>query len=122
VADTWRYFQLGKQANLRYREALGRVTLKGDVIQELDRMCQSVLKDGKRHARLNPISQREIAVFRARWPENTSSTASGIETSATGSSAASALSRYAEDGCAPRSHACLEFHDINFAERFLQAA
>ena len=28
-------------------------------------MCRSVLKDGKRHGRLNPLSQRELAVFRA---------------------------------------------------------
>ena len=154
VANTWRYFQIGAQANLRYLEALGRVTVKGDVIQELDRVCRSVLKDGKRHARLNPLSQKEIALFRAvlagehlingfrnrdicrRLVHRLSSDpirrrqlcakvsrllgklrAHGLLTKVRNSY----LYRVTARGHRLMS-ACLEFHDVTFAEGFLQAA
>jgi len=64
VAHLWRFFQIGKQANHRYLEALAQVTLKGEAVKELDSLCRSVVKDGKRHGKFNPLTKRDLVLFR----------------------------------------------------------
>ena len=64
VANLWRFSQIGKQANHRYLEALAQVTLKGEAVKELDSLCRSVVKDGKRHGKFNPLTKRDIVLFR----------------------------------------------------------
>ena len=64
VANIGRYFQVGSQANGRYLEALAQVPLRGKAVKELDGLCHAVSKDGKRFAKLQPLSQVEREVFR----------------------------------------------------------
>jgi hypothetical protein len=58
------YFQVGRQANNRYLEALAEVQQRGKAVKELDGLCQPVSKDGKRYAKLQPLSRTEREVFR----------------------------------------------------------
>lgn len=65
VANLWRYIQLGTQANGRYLDALGSVHFKGEAIAELDRLCRSRARHGKRFARFNPVTAGDTELFRA---------------------------------------------------------
>jgi hypothetical protein len=65
VANLWRYIQIGTQANARYLDALGSVHFKGEAITELDRLCRSRTKRGRRFARFNPVTASDSALFRA---------------------------------------------------------
>jgi len=58
------YFQVGSQTNNRYLEALAQVQQRGKAVKELDGLCQPVTKDGKRYAKLQPLSRTEREVFR----------------------------------------------------------
>ena len=64
VGNMVRYFQVGSQANSRYLEALAQVQQRGKAVKELDGLCQPVTKDGKRYAKLQPLSRTEREVFR----------------------------------------------------------
>lgn len=65
VANTWRYLQVGTQANARYLEALATVQLKGEAIEELDALCRSHTVANKRHARFQPVSVSDGQLFAA---------------------------------------------------------
>lgn len=65
VANLWRYAQVGEQANRRYLEALAQVETKGEIVEELDRLCQSRTVEGKRFASFQPVSPRVAQVFQA---------------------------------------------------------
>ena len=65
VAHIWRFFQVGAQSNARYLEALAQTTLKGKAVKELDDLCRSVTKDGRRYGKFNPLTKRDLALFRA---------------------------------------------------------
>ena len=64
VGNMVRYFQVGSQANSRYLEALAQVQQRGKAVKELDGLCHAVSKDGKRFAKLQPLSQVEREAFR----------------------------------------------------------
>lgn len=63
VANLQRYFQVGSQANGRYLEALAQVRHRGKAIQELEGLCRPVSKDGRRYAKLQPLSNLQRQVF-----------------------------------------------------------
>jgi hypothetical protein len=65
VADFWRLSSIGRMANERYLEALAHAQPRGKAIKELDRLCQSRTKAGKRHARFNPVGPMDSALFSA---------------------------------------------------------
>lgn len=65
VANFWRYSQVGTQANHRYLDALAFAQPKGEAIQALDDLCQTRVKDGKRYAKFNPVTQHDCALFAA---------------------------------------------------------
>lgn len=65
VANLWRYAQVGRQANMRYLEALAQAENKSKVVAELDELCQSRTVNGKRFARFQLIGAGEARVFRA---------------------------------------------------------
>jgi len=65
VANLWHYAQNGWRANLRYLESLAHAQPKGEVIKELDDLCRSKTKKGRRFARLQPLSKDETALFAA---------------------------------------------------------
>lgn len=65
VANMWRYYQVAIQANERYLNALANVDIKGEAIQELDDLCRSHTKNGKRYARFNPVAEGDTKVFAA---------------------------------------------------------
>ena len=65
VSNLWRYRQVGEAANGRYLEALANVTLKGEAVRELDRLCQSRITKGHRVARLQPIGPDDCQLFQA---------------------------------------------------------
>jgi len=65
VANFWRYSQVGTQANHRYLEALAYAQPKGEAIQALDDLCRTRIKDGKRYAKFNPVTQHDCTLFAA---------------------------------------------------------
>ena len=65
VANFWRYYQVGQQANRRYLEALAHVPHKGEAVAELDGLCRRRTKDGKHYAKFNPVSQEDCDLFAA---------------------------------------------------------
>ncbi len=65
VANFWRYYQVGQQANQRYLDALAHVQLKGEAVAELDGLCRRRTKDGKHYAKFNPVSAADCALFAA---------------------------------------------------------
>lgn len=65
VANMWRYFQVGIGANLRYLTALAAVPLKGEGVRALDTLCRSRTRDGHHHPRFNPLTPKDLALFRA---------------------------------------------------------
>ncbi len=65
VANIWRYYQVATQANERYLSALASVPLKGEAIQELDDLCRSHTKDGRRYAKFNPLATTDRNLFAA---------------------------------------------------------
>jgi len=65
VANFWRYYQVGQQANHRYLDALAQAPLKGEAVAELDGLCRRRTKDGKHYAKLNPVSAEDCALFAA---------------------------------------------------------
>jgi hypothetical protein len=65
VANFWRFWQVASQSNRRYLEALAQVQRKGEAVQVLDDLCQSRIKDGKRYARFNPVTEQDCALFAA---------------------------------------------------------
>jgi hypothetical protein len=64
VANLWRYFQVGRQANRRYLQALAEVRPRGKAVEKLDRLCRPVVRDGKQFAKLQPLSATERQAFR----------------------------------------------------------
>lgn len=65
IANIWRYYQVTTQANRRYLAALATVPLQGEAVLELDGLCRSRTKDGRRWAKFNPISAADCQLFAA---------------------------------------------------------
>lgn len=65
VANIWRFYQVASQANQRYLNALASVQLKGEAVQELDDLCRSHVKGGKRYAKFNPVAAPDCKLFAA---------------------------------------------------------
>jgi hypothetical protein len=65
VANMWRYFQVGIGANLRYLDALAAAPLNGKGVAALDALCRSRTRNGRHHARFNPLSPNDLELFRA---------------------------------------------------------
>lgn len=65
VANIWRYYEVATQADRRYLNALANVDLKGEAIQELDDLCRSQTKNGKRYAKFNPVANSATTIFAA---------------------------------------------------------
>ncbi len=65
VANVWRYYQVGMASNHRYLDALAAAPLKGEGVASLDALCRSRTKQGRHHARFNPLSPADRALFRA---------------------------------------------------------
>jgi hypothetical protein len=64
VANMWRYFQVGIGANRRYLDALAAAPLNGKGVAALDALCRSRTRNGRHHARFNPLSTDDLALFR----------------------------------------------------------
>ncbi len=65
VANIWRFYQVTTQANHRYLNALASLKLKGEAVRELDDLCRSHTKDGKRYAKFNPVAAPDSKLFAA---------------------------------------------------------
>jgi hypothetical protein len=65
VANMWRYCQVGIGANRRYLEALAAAPPNGEGVAALDALCRSRNRDGRHHARFNPLQPADLTLFRA---------------------------------------------------------
>jgi hypothetical protein len=65
VANLPRYYQVGRAANERYLDALAAAPDHRDAIAVLDRHTRPITNRGRRHARLNPTSRDDLALYRA---------------------------------------------------------
>jgi len=65
VGDMWRNYQVGIGSNRRYLDALAAAPLKGEGVAALDTLCRPRTNKGRTHARFNPLSHKDLALFRA---------------------------------------------------------
>jgi hypothetical protein len=65
VANLPRYYQVGRAANERYLDALAAAPDNRGAIALLDRHTRPITNRGRRHARLNPVSKQDLALYRA---------------------------------------------------------
>ena len=65
VSNMWRYFQVGIGANRRYLDALAAAQPNGEGVAALDALCRSRTRNGRHHARFNPLQPADLALFRA---------------------------------------------------------
>jgi hypothetical protein len=65
VANAWRFHQVGTQANQRYLDALANIQPKSEAVDALDDLCRSRVTNGKRCAKLNPVTEKDCALFAA---------------------------------------------------------
>ena len=65
VADFWRFAQVGRAANHRYLDALALAQPIGKAVDALERLCHPRHKDGRRHARFQPVAAADAALFAA---------------------------------------------------------
>jgi hypothetical protein len=65
VANMWRYFQVGIQANRRYLEALAAAQPNSKGVAALDALCRSRTRAGRHHSRFNPLSSADLNLFRS---------------------------------------------------------
>jgi len=65
VANLWRCYQIGEQANRRYLQAVAALPLQSEGIQALDTLCRPRIKHGKRYARFNPVAPETAHLFAA---------------------------------------------------------
>lgn len=65
VANLPRYHQVGRGANDRYLEALASASDHGEGVRALDTLCRPRVRHGRRHARFNPITRPDLALFKA---------------------------------------------------------
>jgi len=65
VANLGRYYQVGRQANERYLDALAAAHDNQPGIAVLHRHTKPITNRGRRHPRLNPISPDDLTLFRA---------------------------------------------------------
>ena len=65
IANLWRYAQVGYKCNQRYMNALAHAKPKGEAIKTLDDLCRSKIKQGRRVARLEPLSRKDAEIFTA---------------------------------------------------------
>lgn len=65
VANIWRFYEVASGSNQRYLNALASLKLKSEAVGELDDLCRSHTKDGKRYAKFNPVAAADRELFRA---------------------------------------------------------
>ena len=65
VSDLWRNYQVGMAANRRYLDALAAAPIKSEGVAALDALCRPKTNRGRHHARFNPFSPADLALFRA---------------------------------------------------------
>lgn len=65
VANLPRYHQVGRGANDRYLEALASAPDHGEGARALDTLCRPCVRNGRRHARFNPVTRPDLALFKA---------------------------------------------------------
>ena len=81
VADLYRFCQVGRASNQRYLEGLAAAPDHRPGVVALDWLCRPRRNRGRHHPRLNPINNKDLALFRAVWPASTPSSASATPTS-----------------------------------------
>lgn len=65
VANLPLIYQAGKAANERYLDALTAAATHGKAVGALDRLCRPRVVRGRRHAGFSPLSEKDLAIFRA---------------------------------------------------------
>jgi len=65
VADLYRFYQVGRASNQRYLEGLAAAPDHRPGVIALDRLCRPRRNRGRHHSRLNPIDNKDLALFRA---------------------------------------------------------
>jgi hypothetical protein len=65
VANLWRYLQVGAGANRRYLDALAAAPPTSKGVAALDTLCRTRTRAGHHHARFNPLTAGDLALFRA---------------------------------------------------------
>ncbi len=63
VSNFWRYLQVGTQSNRRYLDALATIEPHGEAVEELDSLCRSACREGRRVAKLNPVGREHASLF-----------------------------------------------------------
>lgn len=66
VSYFWHYYQIGREANQRYLDALCEISYQGEAaIAALDSLCQSHEREGQRIAKFQPVIEATCQLFAA---------------------------------------------------------
>lgn len=65
VSNIYRYAQVSQESNIRYLNALSAVEDTSEVAADLEKLCNSIQKNGKRYSGFNPLSKACCDIFLA---------------------------------------------------------
>jgi hypothetical protein len=63
IANLYRYAEVSKSANERYLDAIALADMKGDCIDEIEKICKKVEKGNRSYSAFNPLSDETEKVF-----------------------------------------------------------
>jgi len=65
ISNLYRYAEVSKAANKRYLDAVALADLKGDCIEEIEKLCNRIEKGNRTFSGFNPMSEQTELLFRA---------------------------------------------------------
>lgn len=64
IANLYRYAEVSKAANKRYLDAMALADLKGDCVDEIEKLCKKIEKGNRTYTGFNPLSEETELLFR----------------------------------------------------------
>jgi len=65
IANLYRYAEVSKAANQRYLDAVALADLKGDCVDEIEKICASIKSGDQKFSSFNPLCEETSTLFRA---------------------------------------------------------
>jgi hypothetical protein len=65
ISNLYRYAEVSKAANQRYLDAVALADLKGDCVDEVEKLCKKIEKGNRTYTGFNPLSEETELLFGA---------------------------------------------------------
>jgi hypothetical protein len=65
ISNLYRYAEVSKAANQRYLDAVALADLKGDCVDEIEKLCKRIQKGNRTFSGFNPLSEETELLFQA---------------------------------------------------------